>query len=270
MTSTGKKVVLISGGAAGIGRCMAEMFLSDGYAVHVCDASTANIDEFLAANPTATATAANVGDVAQVETVFADLSKEHGGLNVLVNNAGIAGPTAAVEDIQVADWDQCIAVDLNGLFYMTRLAVPLIQAAGGGSIINIASTAALHGYPLRSPYAASKWAAVGLTRTWAMELGTSNIRVNAICPGSVSGPRIDGVIERDAAERGVPAEQVRSNYLRQTSMRTFVEASDIANMALYLSSDKAATISGQSIAIDGHTEGLSNWLDQDFHHSGEK
>ena len=256
-----KKVVLISGGASGIGRCMAEAFLGEGSAVHVCDTSTDSIASFLAANPAATATVADVGAAEQVATVFDDLGENYGRLDILINNAGIAGPTAGVADIKVADWDQCIAVDLNGLFYMTRLAVPLLKKTGGGSIINIASTAALHGYPLRSPYAASKWAQVGLTRTWAMELGSSNIRVNAICPGSVSGPRIEGVIERDAAERGLPEAQIRDTYLRQTSLRTFVSADDVANMAVFLASDKAARIFGQSIAVDGHTEGLSNWLD---------
>ena len=256
-----RQVVLISGGASGIGRCMAEAFLGGGSAVHICDASAENIATFLESNPAATATLADVGSADDVERVFSDLKSDHDNLDVLVNNAGIAGPTAGVADIEVADWDRCISIDLNGLFYMTRLAVPLLRRAGGGSIINIASTAALHGYPLRSPYAASKWAQIGLTRTWAMELGTDRIRVNAICPGSVSGPRIDAVIERDAKERGLSAEQVRSNYLRQTSMRTFVEAQDVANVALFLASNKAGKISGESIAVDGHTEGLSNWLD---------
>jgi NAD(P)-dependent dehydrogenase (short-subunit alcohol dehydrogenase family) len=264
MTSSGssnKRVVLISGGASGIGRCMAEAFLGDGCAVHVCDTSAENIAEFLNANSGATATAADVSDTQQVEQVFEDLVEKHGQLNILINNAGIAGPTGGVADIEVADWDQCIGIDLNGSFYMTRLAVPLLKKAGGGSIINIASTAALHGYPLRSPYAAAKWAQIGLTRTWAMELGTSNIRVNAICPGSVSGPRIESVIERDAANRGMSPDQIRDTYLRQTSLRTFVSADDVANMAVFLASDKAGKVSGQSIAVDGHTEGLSNWLD---------
>lgn len=262
LVATGKNpVVLISGGAAGIGRCMAEAFLGESYAVHVCDASAENIAAFQLANPDTTATVADVGDSAAVERVFSDFEANHETLNVLINNAGIAGPTAIVDEIDIEDWDRCVAVDLNGTFYMTRLATPLIRRAGGGSIINIASSAGLHGYPLRSPYTASKWAQIGLTKTWAMELGRDNIRVNSICPGSVSGPRIDSVIERDARERGLPVETIHETYLRQTSMRTFVSADDIAAMALFLASDKAARISGQSIAVDGHTEGLSNWLD---------
>jgi NAD(P)-dependent dehydrogenase (short-subunit alcohol dehydrogenase family) len=136
-----------------------------------------------------------------------------------------------------------------------------MKAARAGCIVNISSNAGLHGFPLRSPYTASKWAIIGLTKTWAMELGPWNVRVNAICPGSVSGPRIDRVIERDAAERGLEAQHIRDVYARQASMRTFVDAEDVAAMVGFLASDAGARVSGQAIAVDGHTEGLSNWLD---------
>lgn len=255
-------VVLISGGAAGIGRTIAAGFLEGGARVHVIDRSVEHVDEFLAAYPTASATSADISKPEEVESVFADLVDNYGRLSVLINNAGVAGPTAALEDTPIDAWSRCIDVDLNGLFYVTRLAVPLLKKNGGGSIINIASTAALHGYPLRSAYAASKWAQVGLTKTWAMELGPHGIRVNAISPGSVEGPRIDAVIERDAAARGLSPEEVRDVYLRQTSMRTFVSAEDVASMAVFLASGGAARVSGQVIAVDGYTEGLSNWLDK--------
>jgi NAD(P)-dependent dehydrogenase (short-subunit alcohol dehydrogenase family) len=255
-------VALISGGAAGIGRTIACAFLADGYGVHICDSSRENVEAFVAENPAATASIADVADAAQVETVFADLADRYGRLDVLVNNAGIAGPTARVQDISIDDWDECIGVDLSGLFYMTRLAVPLLRQRDGSSIINIASTAALHGYPLRSAYAASKWAQVGLTKTWAMELGPDGIRVNTISPGSVEGPRIDAVIQREAVQRDLTPEQVRDVYLRQTSMRTFITADDVASMAVFLASEGAARVSGQIIAVDGYTEGLTNWLDK--------
>jgi NAD(P)-dependent dehydrogenase (short-subunit alcohol dehydrogenase family) len=190
------------------------------------------------------------------------LRSHYGRLSVLVNNAGVAGPTAPVEDTPIDAWAECINVDLNGFFYVTRRAVPLLKKHPGASIINIASTAALHGYPLRSAYAASKWAQIGLTKTWAMELGPHGIRVNAVSPGSVEGARIDAVIERDAKVRGLTPEEVRDVYLRQTSMRTFISADDVANMAVFLASDGAARVSGQVIAVDGYTEGLSNWLDK--------
>lgn len=256
-----KNIVLISGAASGIGRVIAERYLKEGDAVHICDSSAEMIDEFLAANPLATATLADVGSREGVTEVFADLVKRHGGLNILVNNAGVAGPSAPVEETDEDGWDRCIRINLSGTFYMTRRAVPLLKRQDNAAIINIASTAALFGYPLRSAYAASKWAQIGLTKTWAMELGPLGIRVNAVCPTSVSGPRIDAVIRRDAEQRGLTAEEVRQVYLRHTSMRTFVTADEVADTVLFLSSARAAKISGQSISVDGHTEGLSNWLD---------
>jgi len=255
------EVVLVTAGASGIGRCIAESFMERGSRVHICDVSQSAVDEFIEANPTASASLTDVSDPAQVDEMFAEISAQYGELSVLVNNAGIAGPTAAVEDIAIEDWNNTINIDLNGPFYVTRKAVPMLKEAGGGSIINIASTGGLFGYPLRSPYAAAKWAMIGLTKTWAMELGPENIRVNALCPGSVNGPRIENVINKDAEERGVSALTIRNVYQRQTSMRLFVDAEDIANMAVYLASGLGASISGQSISIDGHTEGLSNWLD---------
>lgn len=255
------KIVLISGGASGIGRRIAERFLTQGDDVHVCDASPENVKSFLAANPAASATVADVGDSAQVDTVFAEFQARHSRLNALINNAGVAGPSAPVEECDEDGWDRCIQVNLSGTFYMTRRAVPLLRKADGASITTIASTAAIFGYPLRSPYAASKWAQIGLTKTWAMELGPDGVRVNAVCPTSVSGMRIDTVIEREAAHRGLTVDEVRDVYKRQTSMRTFVSADEVADTVLFLTSDKAAKISGQTISVDGHTESLSNWLD---------
>lgn len=253
--------VLVSGGADGIGRRIAESFLAAGASAHICDSSQPNIDAFLAANPQASATLADISEPEQVEQVFADLRRLDCGLDIIVNNAGIAGPVAGVENVTVEEWQRCIDVDLNGLFYMTRMAVPILKKQKSGSIINIASGAALFGCPSRSPYVASKWAIIGLTKTWAMELGPFNIRVNAICPGSVAGDRIDGVIERDAANRGVSTQQVRDVYLRQSSMRTFVTPDEIAATVGFLASSAGDKISGQTIAVDGHTESLTNWLD---------
>ena len=255
-----EQVVLITAGASGIGRCIAETYLNHNCKVHICDISQASIDDFLRANPSATASIADISKPDQVEQLFSDFSKQYNQLDILINNAGIAGPTAAVEDIDIDEWNNTINIDLNGPFYVTRKATPLLKKAGGGSIINIASNAALFGFPLRSAYTAAKWAIIGLTKTWSMELGPDNIRVNALCPGSVNGPRIEGVIEKDAKERGVSTDSIRDIYQRQSSMRLFVDAQDVANMALFLSSDMGAKISGQAMGIDGHTEGLSNWL----------
>ena len=254
-------VVLISGAGSGIGRRTAERFLERGDAVHICDISQDAVDDFLASNPGATGSVADIGNRDDVRRVFEDVRKSHGHVDILINNAGIAGPSAPVDEHDEDGWDECIRVNLSGTFYMTRCAVPLLRKSGGGAIVNISSTAALHGYPLRSAYTASKWAMMGLMKTWAMELGKDGIRVNTVCPTSVEGPRIDAVIKAEAEARGVSVEKVREAYLRQTSMRTFVSADDVADVVLFLASDEARKISGQSISVDGHTEGLSNWLD---------
>jgi len=261
MPANNKNFVLISGGASGIGRRTAERFLEQGDQVHICDVSRDLVEDFLTANPDASGTIADIGKREDVDRLFTDLQASRGSLDILVNNAGIAGPSAPVDQHNEDGWDDCIRINLSGTFYMTKRAVPMLRKSAKGSITNVLSTAALHGYPLRSAYAASKWGMMGLMKTWAMELGPEGIRVNAVCPTSVEGDRIDAVIKRDAQQRGLPADQVREVYLRQTSMRTFVSPDDVADVVLFLASDAARKISGQSISVDGHTEGLSNWLD---------
>ena len=255
-----QKVALVTAGASGIGRAIARRLLSDGVAVHICDFNQEAIDECIGEMPTLTATCCDLSDSKEVEKLFQAFSALHKRLDILVNNVGIAGPTAKVDQIEVADWDKTIAVDLSASFYVTRLATPMLRESRG-TIVNISSNAALFGFPLRSPYTAAKWALIGLTKTWAMELGPDGISVNAICPGSVKGDRIDGVIERDAAERGLEPKKIRDVYLRQSSLRIFVDAEDIAQTVKFLTSKAGRSISGQALAVDGHTEGLSNWLD---------
>ncbi len=255
------QVVLVTAGASGIGRIIAEKFLSYGCLVHICDIDRDAIDEFLTKNPRASASMADVSDPGQVELLFKDFSSYFDHLDILVNNAGIAGPTADLAEIRPADWDKTIAVNLNGQFYVTRLAIPIMKKAGSGSIINISSSAGLFGCPKRAPYVASKWAIIGITKTLAMELGPLGIRVNAICPGSVEGPRIEKVIKRDADSRECSPEEIRKIYACQMSLRRFVTPDEIAGMAIFLASDMGAGISGQAIGVDGHTESLSNVMD---------
>ncbi len=276
------QIVAITAGASGIGRVVAEAFLKQGSVVYVCDVDAAALREAESAAKAPTSTSHEVApdtgettrdrgtahwiqaDVSRYEDVrsfFDRIADEQGRLDVLVNNAGIAGPTAPAEVVDPADWDRTIEVNLNGQFYCAREAIPLLKAAGGGSIINMSSNAGFSGLPLRAPYTASKWAVIGLTKTLAMELGVHEIRVNALCPGSVSGERIERVIERDAAERGMTTDQIRDVYLRQSSMRVFASAEDVANTILFLSSDEGRVISGQAIGLDGHTETQANWLD---------
>jgi len=249
--------VVVTAGASGIGKTIAETFSKTGSKVLVCDISEQAVKEFNEAN-SGVAVLADISDVHQMETFFDEARKRLGGLDVLVNNAGIAGPTALIEDIDPNDWEKTISVNLNGLFYCMKYALPMLKQAKGGSIINIASSAAMMGYPLRSPYSATKWAMIGLTKTIAMEAGSFNIRVNEICPGSVNGPRIEQVIKNDAKTRGIDPEKIRQTYLNQVSLHTFIDAHDIANIALFLASPYGKNISGQTIGVDGHTESLSN------------
>lgn len=255
-TLTGKRAI-VTAGTGGIGRAIAETFMTAGAKVHICDVDEARIAAVREALPGLGATLADVADPASVDRLFGEAMDRMGGLDILVNNAGIAGPVAPVDEIDPEGWRRCLAVDLDGPFLCARRAVPAIREAGGGSIVNIASTAGLFGFPNRSPYAAAKWGLIGFTKTLAMEQGAHGIRVNAICPGSVSGPRIDSVIAAAAEVRGVPAGEMRDSWLRQVSLRTFVDAQDIANMALFICSDAGARISGQALAVDGHTESLS-------------
>lgn len=248
--------VLVTAGGAGIGRAMTEVFHQAGGRVHICDLVQGSLDETVKACAGVSATLADVSKLADVERMFADVSKHLGGLDCLINNAGIAGPTGRIEEIAVEDWERCIAVDLNSMFYCTRLAVPMLKAAGGGSIINLSSAAGRLGFPFRTPYAAAKWGVVGLSKSLSMELGPDNIRVNAIQPGAVEGDRINRVIEAKARAVGISFEEQKQISLERVSMHKMVSPYDIANMALYLASPAGANITGQAISVCAGVEML--------------
>ena len=245
---TGLRAV-VTGGGAGIGRAIANCLLREGAHVMVGDIDATTSPDVVA----------DVSTTAGVDSLFQSVRKGLGGLDLLVNNVGVAGPTAAVENMDPDEFDRCVQICLGSAFRCTRAAVPLLRESSREqrSIINISSTAGLFGYPLRSPYVAAKWGVIGMTKTWAMELGPEGIRVNAICPGSVGGPRMDGVIEREAATVGVPPSQVRAAYEDQVSMRSFIDATDIGEAIVFLASTAARFVNGQAFAVDGHTETLS-------------
>jgi len=245
-TSANGLRVLVTAGGAGIGRVIARSFADHGARVHVCD-----VDEKALRQANLPYTVADVAKLPDVDRLFSDVERKLGGLDVLVNNAGIAGPTARVEDIRPEDWDRCIAVDLNGMFYCTRKAMPMIKAAGGGSIINLSSAAGRLAFPMRTPYSAAKWAVVGFTQSLAAEAGPEKVRVNCIQPGVVEGERIERVIEAKAKGLGVDKEEVRRRLLEGVSMHTTVTAQDIANMALFLASDAGKHVSGQALSVCG-------------------
>lgn len=243
--------VLITAGAAGIGRAMAEAFAAQGARVWVTD-----IDEAaLAFCPEGwQRRCLDAADEPAVAALFSEIETEWGGLDTLCANAGIAGPTALVEDVRLDDWRRCVAVNLEGAFLAAKYAAPMLKRQRAGAIILTSSTAGLYGFPYRSPYAAAKWGVIGLMKTLAMELGPSNVRANAICPGAVDGPRMDAVIAREAAAKGVSPKVIRRGYEAGVSMCSFVTARDVANMAVFLASPEARLVSGQAIAVDGHTE----------------
>jgi NAD(P)-dependent dehydrogenase (short-subunit alcohol dehydrogenase family) len=255
-TSMQGKRVLVTAAASGIGRAIAEVFAGAGAHVHICDIDLSAIEKFRADHPGITATVTDVADPDAVDRLFDDAQKALGGLDVLVNNAGIAGPTSPVEDIDPNDWRRTLGVNLDSVFFCTRRAVPLLKAAGGGSIITLSSAAGRLGYPLRTPYTATKFAIVGMTETLAMELGPSNIRVNCIQPGFVAGERIDRVIAAKASARGITIEQQRDEFLSRVSLRTMVTVDDIANMALFLASAAGQHVSGQALSVCGNVESL--------------
>jgi NAD(P)-dependent dehydrogenase (short-subunit alcohol dehydrogenase family) len=248
--------VLVTAGAAGIGRAIAEAFLANNARVYVCDISPEAVEKCRAEQPSIIAELADVADEAAIDRMFDDVQTRLGGLDVLVNNAGIAGPTSEVEKIDPREWRRTIDVNLNSQFYCTRRAVPMLKQSEDGAIVNISSVAGRLGYAYRLPYAATKWAIVGMTQSLAKELGPSGIRVNAILPGIVAGPRIERVIGDRAKAVGVTYAEMEKQYLEKVSLRRMVSAEDVAQMALFLCSAAGRNISGQPISVCGNVETL--------------
>ena len=248
--------VLVTAGGSGIGLAIAREFVSEGARVHVCDVDARALGALSASDPAVSHSLADVSDEATVARLFNAALTHLGGLDVLVNNAGVAGPTARCEDIALADWERTLAVNLTGQFLCARLAIPHLRASSNASIVNLSSAAGRFGFPLRTPYAASKWAVIGFTKSLSIELGSAGIRVNAICPGSVAGPRIDSVFANKAAARGVPMETVRDEALAKTSMGRLIAPADIARMIVFLASPAGANISGQAIGVDADVQSL--------------
>ncbi|MDD1783172.1 SDR family oxidoreductase [Enterovibrio sp. ZSDZ35] len=248
--------VLITAGASGIGRAMAERFSDSGAKVHICDISDEALHRVQNERPEFGVTRCDVSDSAQIKQLFDEAIQHLGGLDVLINNAGIAGPTAAIEDIDEEQWHQTIDINLNSQYHCTRLAAPILKQQGDGVIINISSQAGRFGFANRTPYAAAKWGIVGLTASLAKELGPDGIRVNSILPGIVEGPRIEGVIRARAELTGATYEETKQQSLNQISLRRMVSAEDIADMALFLCMPAGSNISGQSISVCGNVETL--------------
>jgi NAD(P)-dependent dehydrogenase (short-subunit alcohol dehydrogenase family) len=248
--------VLVTAGASGIGRAISDLLIARGARVHICDVSDEFLAEFCGAHPGSGATKADVASEADVSRLFAEATRSFGGLDALINNAGVAGPTGGVEEIRPEDWRRTIDVCLTGQFLCAHHAVPMLKSAGGGSIVNMSSSAGRFGYAFRTPYSAAKWGVIGLTQSLAKELGPANIRVNAILPGIVEGPRMSGVIAARAKQTNVSYEAMEKTYLDRVSLRRMVTADDVAATVAYLLSPAGRNISGQSIGVDGNVETL--------------
>ena len=246
--------VIISAGAGGIGRVTAGRFLAEGARVFVCDVDREALAALEGHHPALVAIYADVSDSAQVDAFYDRVEAEAGGVDVLVNNAGVSGPTKMVDDITDAEWAHTIGVNVDGLFFMARRAARVMKRQKAGVILNMSSVAGRLGMPLRSPYSTSKYAVRGLTDALAVELGEYNIRVNAILPGLVNGPRGRRVMEEQAQARGLSYKQYIPTVLHNISMHSMVEMTEIADMALFLASDRAQHVSSQSISVCGNFE----------------
>ncbi len=248
--------VLVTAGAGGIGLEIARAFVAEGARVHVCDVDKSSLRKLSRTDPKITRSVCDVSDRRQVAKLFRETLATLKGLDVLVNNAGIAGPTGKVDEIAPEDWDRTLAIDITGQFNCTRLAVPHLRKSRNASIVNLSSAAGRLGFPLRTPYSAAKWAVVGFTKSLAAELGPEGIRVNAIQPGIVAGERIDRVMANKAKARGISAAEMLKEALSVVSMRTTVTPQQIADQVVFLCSQRGRTISGQAISICGDTQML--------------
>ncbi|WP_312997020.1 SDR family oxidoreductase [Achromobacter animicus] len=248
--------VLVTAGAQGIGLAIARRFVDGGADVHICDVDEEALKAAQESLPALSVSRTDVSEETQVLAMFEALGARWGALDVLVNNAGVSGPTSRLEDTTLDAWRNTLDVNLTGTFLCARSAVPLLRAAGGGAIVNISSVAGRLGFSLRSPYSASKFGLAGLTQTWAMELGLSNIRVNSVLPGVVSGDRVERIIAARAEAGGGSNDAMREQLVEKVSLRRMTRPEDVANQVVFLCSEQGAMISGQSISVCGNVEYL--------------
>ena len=251
------KKIIISAGASGIGWATAKICLSRGAFVYICDLDLKSLNKIRKHslnNKRLFSYNCDASNEEEVSNFFNQIKKKTNKIDALINNVGVAGPTGSLEKLNSKDWENTLHTDVNSHFYFTKRAIPLIKKSKNGSIINISSTAGILGFPLRSPYAASKWAIIGITKTLAMELGKFNIRVNAVCPGTIKGDRMKRVIRDKAKFTKVSTKTIEKDFVSMSSMKQWVLEEDIGKMCSFLISDDSSKVSGQVISVDGHTE----------------
>lgn len=257
MTLSSTQRVLVTAGAGGIGLAIAKAFAAAGSRVHVCDIDEAALQRLRSEHPGIGTSRCDIAERDSVQRMMAEAVAALGGLDVLVNNAGIAGPAASVADMDPQAWEAVLRVNLTGTFTVTQLAIPHLKQSDSGAILVMSSLAGRFGYPNRSPYSTTKWGLIGFTKTLSRELGEFGIRVNAILPGAVEGPRLQQVFQGHAAVSGRTLEQEEAAALANQSIQHFVDPADIAALAVFLASDAARSISGQMIPIDGDSQSAS-------------
>ena len=250
------KKIIISAGASGIGWATAKVCLSRGAIVYLCDINNKSLNKIKKHplnNKKLFSYECDASDEDEVSNFFNQINKKTKKIDALINNVGVAGPTGTIENLSSDDWEQTLKINVISHFYFTRLAIPMLKNNKGGSIINISSTAGIMGFALRSPYAASKWATIGLTKTLAIELGKFKIRVNAVCPGTTKGDRMDRVIRDKAKFLKVSKKIIEKDFLSMASMNSWISQEDIGNMCSFLISKDSEKISGQVFPVDGNT-----------------
>ncbi len=252
-TLNGKRA-LITGAGRGIGRATAERFLAAGAEVYACCVTQESLDSVLASNPRLNGCLADVSDTDQVAQLYERAEKYLGGLDILINNAGIGDPRKPIEEVTDTEWRRAFAVNIDAMFYCVKRAIPLLKAAGGGAIVNISTASTRTGLPLRTPYIASKWAVEGLSDNLARELGPHKIRCNSILPGIIDNPRGRRLVERIAEERNQTYEEAEKHYFNFVSTRSWVAPEEVADMAMFLAGDAAKNITGQAIGVCGNLE----------------
>ncbi|NND90647.1 MAG: SDR family oxidoreductase [Granulosicoccus sp.] len=249
--------VIVTAGASGIGRQIVSAYLHEGAQVELCDVDEAALERVSSELPAARSTLCDVVDRSAVTSFIDEAAARMGGLDILINNAGIAGPTAAVQDIHPEDWDRCIAVCLTAQFNCTRIAVPHLRQSQNGSIVNLSSAAGHLGFGLRTPYAAAKWGVIGFTKSLAIELGADGIRVNAILPGIVAGERQRRVMHAKAEQKGLTFSEIEAEAFSYASIKDYITVEQLADYILFITSPRGRTVSGQAISICGDLKMLA-------------
>jgi len=249
--------VLVTAGAGGIGLAIAEAFAANGARVHIVDVNADAVQQITRQVSAISGTVGDVSKAADLDTLFCDVRDRLGGLDVLVNNAGVAGATATVADYPIDTWNAVVGINLTGTFMVTQRAIPLLKESPAGSIIVMSSLAGRFGYPNRVAYSVTKWGLVGFAKTLSMELGPFGITANTIHPGAVEGPRIRAVFEGRAKASGRTVKEEVDLAMANQSVKKFVDAADIAALAVFLAGPHARTISGQMFPIDGDSKSSS-------------